>query len=183
MAGAPLAVVAEVTEPRPVHRVPHRTNRVFSGLVSLRGQLHLCVSMHGLLEVDPPDPSEEPPASPRLVVIRQGPDRWTFPAEEVVGVQAVPMDRLEKRPLDARQPGRQLQPGGLRLGLGAERRRDGRTPDFPGPPEDGRMSDDLSGFSLMDLFRSEAEGQTALLSEGLWPWSKAGSPRRRAWNR
>src|SRR5436853_109754 len=29
------------------------------------------------------------------------------------------------------------------------------------------MSDDLSGFSLMDLFRSEAEGQTATLSSGL----------------
>ncbi|MGE3821877.1 MAG: Hpt domain-containing protein, partial [Isosphaeraceae bacterium] len=29
------------------------------------------------------------------------------------------------------------------------------------------MSDDLSGFSLMDLFRSEAEGHTALLSSGL----------------
>ena len=29
------------------------------------------------------------------------------------------------------------------------------------------MSDDLSGFSLMDLFRSEADGQVATLSEGL----------------
>ena len=29
------------------------------------------------------------------------------------------------------------------------------------------MSDDLSGFSLMDLFRSEADGQVALLTEGL----------------
>ena len=29
------------------------------------------------------------------------------------------------------------------------------------------MSDDLSGFSLMELFRTEAEGQTAALSEGL----------------
>ena len=29
------------------------------------------------------------------------------------------------------------------------------------------MSDDLSGFSLMDLFRSEADGQTVLLTEGL----------------
>lgn len=29
------------------------------------------------------------------------------------------------------------------------------------------MSDDLSGFSLMDLFRSEADGQIALLTEGL----------------
>ncbi|MCI4370989.1 MAG: Hpt domain-containing protein, partial [Thermoplasmata archaeon] len=29
------------------------------------------------------------------------------------------------------------------------------------------MSDDLSGFSLMDLFRSEADGQIALMTEGL----------------
>jgi two-component system, chemotaxis family, sensor histidine kinase and response regulator WspE len=29
------------------------------------------------------------------------------------------------------------------------------------------VSDDLSGFSLMELFRSEAEGQTAVLSQGL----------------
>ncbi len=29
------------------------------------------------------------------------------------------------------------------------------------------MSDDLSGFSLMELFRAEAEGQTATLSQGL----------------
>ncbi|WP_044149093.1 Hpt domain-containing protein, partial [Singulisphaera acidiphila] len=29
------------------------------------------------------------------------------------------------------------------------------------------MSDDLSGFSMMELFRTEAESQTAILSEGL----------------
>ena len=44
--------VAEVTTPRPVHRVPHRSNRVFVGLVNLQGRAELCVSMHGLLGVD-----------------------------------------------------------------------------------------------------------------------------------
>ena len=29
------------------------------------------------------------------------------------------------------------------------------------------MSDDLSGFSLMELFRLEAESQTAVLSSGV----------------
>ena len=29
------------------------------------------------------------------------------------------------------------------------------------------MSDDLSGFSLYELFRTEAESQTAVLSEGI----------------
>ena len=81
-----LSVVSEVTMLRPVHRVPHRTNRVFSGLVSLRGQLQLCVSMHGLLDVNPPDPSLDPSLSPRLVVIRKDSETWAFPVDEVAGV-------------------------------------------------------------------------------------------------
>ena len=44
--------VAEVTLPRPVHRIPHRSNEILIGLVNLRGQLQLCVSLHGLLGVD-----------------------------------------------------------------------------------------------------------------------------------
>ena len=38
------------------------------------------------------------------------------------------------------------------------------------------MSDDLSGFSMMDLFRSEADGQTALLSEGLMALEREDAP-------
>ncbi len=38
------------------------------------------------------------------------------------------------------------------------------------------MSDDLSGFSLMDLFRSEADGQIALLTEGLLALEGEASP-------
>jgi chemotaxis-related protein WspD len=99
-----LSAVAEVTGPRPVHRVPHRTNRVFSGLVSLRGQLQLCASLHGLLDLDPPDPAVEPPAVPRLVVIRQGSETWAFPAEEVAGVHRVARDRLQKVPSTLSNP-------------------------------------------------------------------------------
>ena len=99
-----LSVVSEVTTPRPVHRVPHRSNRVFSGLVSLRGQLQLCVSLHGLLEVDPPDPSVEPSTNPRLVVIRKDSETWAFPAEEVVGVHRVARDRLQKVPSTLSNP-------------------------------------------------------------------------------
>ena len=46
--------IAEVTTPRPVHRVPHRSNQVFVGLVNLQGQVQLCVSLHGLLGVSAP---------------------------------------------------------------------------------------------------------------------------------
>ncbi len=99
-----LGVVSEVTTLRPVHKVPHRTNRVFSGLVALRGQLQLCVSLHGLLNVDPPQPSGDPPLNPRLVVIRKDGDTWAFPAEEVAGVQRVARDRLQKVPSTIANP-------------------------------------------------------------------------------
>ena len=46
--------IAEVTNPRPVHRVPHRSNEIFVGLVNLQGQVQLCVSLHGLLGVPAP---------------------------------------------------------------------------------------------------------------------------------
>ena len=75
--------VAEVTTPRPVHSVPHRSNAVLRGLVNLRGQVQLFVSLHGLLGV-------ESPATPtRLVVLRDRQDIWAFAADEVVGVHQV----------------------------------------------------------------------------------------------
>jgi chemotaxis-related protein WspD len=79
--------VVEVTTPRPVHRVPHRSNRVLVGLVNLQGRAELCISMHGLLGVEAPAS-----ASPRLVVLRDR-DRaetWAFAADEVLGVHRVP---------------------------------------------------------------------------------------------
>jgi chemotaxis-related protein WspD len=93
-----IGFVAEVTTPRPVHRVPHRTNAVFSGLVNLRGQLQLCVSLPGLLHIEPSDPVEAPPANPRLVVIGHAGETWAFPAEEVAGVFEVPPSAIAKVP-------------------------------------------------------------------------------------
>lgn len=99
-----LRYVAEVTTPRPVHRVPHRTNQVFSGLVSLRGQLQLCVSLHGLLNVASRNPDEDPAANLRLVLIRDGKGHWAFPAEEVAGVHHLRAGELQKVPSTLANP-------------------------------------------------------------------------------
>lgn len=99
-----LGVVSEVTALRPIHRIPHRSNRVLTGLVSLRGQLQLCVSLHGLLEVDPPDPDADPSTSPRLVVIRKDQETWAFTADEVLGVHRISHDRLQKVPSTLANP-------------------------------------------------------------------------------
>ena len=86
--------IAEVTTPRPVHRVPHRTNEVFLGLVNLQGQVQLCVSLHGLLGVT----VTSTPA--RLIVLhdRNRAESWAFAADEVLGVQHVPRGRWRSVP-------------------------------------------------------------------------------------
>jgi chemotaxis-related protein WspD len=87
-------VVAEVTLPRPLHRVPGRSNNVFLGLVNLDGQIQLCVSLHALLGIT------ASAAMPRLVVLRDQ-DRaetWTFAADQVLKVQRVPRSRWRSPP-------------------------------------------------------------------------------------
>jgi chemotaxis-related protein WspD len=108
--------VAEVTTPRPVHRIPHRSNEVLTGLVNLRGQLQLCVSLHGLLGVDVAEAegpeSRETGASsttapkPRLIVLRdrERSETWVFPADEVVGIQRVARSRLSAVPATLANP-------------------------------------------------------------------------------
>jgi chemotaxis-related protein WspD len=77
-----------------VHRVPHRSNRVFTGLVNLQGQAQLCVSLHGLLGIVTSG------STTRLVVLRDR-DRaetWAFSADQVVGVQRVPRSQWRGPP-------------------------------------------------------------------------------------
>jgi chemotaxis-related protein WspD len=97
--------VVEVTSVRPVHRIPHRTNAVVAGLANLRGQLHLCASMHGLLDAAP---ARDGPATvgriPRMIVIRQGNESWVFAADEVLGVPRVPPGRLRPVPSTLANP-------------------------------------------------------------------------------
>src|SRR5690606_26014820 len=82
--------VAEASPPRPVHRVPHRTDEVLLGLVSLRGQLQLCFSLYGMLGVpEPRGGPDDAAASRRLVVLRDAErsESWAFAVDEIHGVE------------------------------------------------------------------------------------------------
>jgi chemotaxis-related protein WspD len=86
--------IAEVSTPRPIHRVPHRSSDVFRGLVNLRGELALCVSLHGLLGIaSPGNPSH-------LIVLRDTERRetWAFEADGVPGVDRVPTEQYRAVP-------------------------------------------------------------------------------------
>jgi len=93
----PTHALVEITIVRPLHRVPHRTAGVLAGLVNIRGQLQLCVSLHDLLGIDDAAPARavahDAPTAARLLVIERvrdnAADRWVFAADEVAGVQRI----------------------------------------------------------------------------------------------
>ncbi|MDQ0395736.1 chemotaxis protein CheW [Labrys monachus] len=85
----PTDIFHDVVEPRPIHSLPHRRDAVVLGLVNIRGELLVCVSLHELLHVG------QDGAAPRtgrgdgmrrLVVIGRKDRRLVFAADEVHGV-------------------------------------------------------------------------------------------------
>ena len=82
----PTTVFQEVTDLRPVHSLPHRQGRVVKGLVNIRGQLLVCVSLAELLGLEPAAESKKPQAHaavPRLLVTAHKSGGVVFPTQEV----------------------------------------------------------------------------------------------------
>jgi len=89
----PTMTFVEITTPRSLHRVPHRTGGVLAGLANIRGQLQLCVSLHALLGLEgKADDVEAGLTTARLLVIERGDatgSRWVCGVEEVGGVHHI----------------------------------------------------------------------------------------------
>jgi chemotaxis-related protein WspD len=98
----PVNTLVEVTAVRPVRRVPFRRG-LLAGLVSIRGELHLCVRLGDLLGLSAaPAQADAAPAGPgpaaRLLVVRRDADRWVFLVDEVDQVQRFPARELMRMP-------------------------------------------------------------------------------------
>ena len=74
----------------PLHILPHRSGPVLLGLVNIRGQILLCVSLRELLGLEPADDSGRTMnhKNPRcLVVIAGDRDHWVLLVDEIYGIQ------------------------------------------------------------------------------------------------
>jgi chemotaxis-related protein WspD len=92
----PVHVLVEVTDVRPVHRVPYHGG-LLAGLVNIRGELHLCVHLAQLLGIAAPE-GQPPPPRQRLVVVERDGERWVFPVDEVEQVHRFPVAELARVP-------------------------------------------------------------------------------------
>ena len=96
-----IGLLVEIGELRPIHSIPNRSNEVLVGLVSIRGELELCISVGGLLGIAmqyPPNIAKSANESghhratdrdritARLMVVSRAGRRWVFQVDEVEGV-------------------------------------------------------------------------------------------------
>ncbi len=106
----PATALVEVTPIRRVHSIPHRSGTPLAGIVSIRGRLELCVSLHAVLGL-PGGPvstgngdiaAHDENGVPRLLVVEQtrqrATGRWVLGVDDVAGVQRVPRSSLRKVP-------------------------------------------------------------------------------------
>lgn len=72
--------IDELTDIARIHRVPHRRNGIVTGIINVRGQLVICVSLSQLLQLG----DHESPYR-RLVVVKNEQVRLGIPVHEVFG--------------------------------------------------------------------------------------------------
>lgn len=99
----PATFLQEISERRPVHAVPHRQDRLVKGLVSVRGELLICISIGELLGISgapAPGRAGQPGGKipERLLVTASGHERLAFPVDEVSGVERYHPDSLQPVP-------------------------------------------------------------------------------------
>ena len=110
----PTHVCQEVAEMRPIHILPHRSGPVLLGLVNIRGQIRLCVSLRELLGLEPGDDSGRTMnhKNPRcLVVIAGDSDHWVLLVDEIHGIQRFHLSAIRDAPVTVAKAAPRLTKG------------------------------------------------------------------------
>lgn len=93
----PTRLAREVLNPLPAHRIPHRRDPRFLGIVNVRGELLPCVQLSTMLETKPASPGATGAA--RLIIIEREGSAWATPVDEIDGIRRVSDEALLASPV------------------------------------------------------------------------------------
>jgi chemotaxis-related protein WspD len=95
----PAQALKEVADQRSIHSLPHRRQGIILGLVNIRGELLVCISMGHLLHLDDLPPSDQLRRQyRRLLVADWDGKRIAFPVDEVRGIYRYQAQELKEPP-------------------------------------------------------------------------------------
>ncbi len=96
----PVNILQEVTHPQVIHSVPHRTNSIFVGLINIRGETLLCISLRNLLGLEATETVKASIINPeRLIVAGQQDQKWVFPVDEIHGIYRFHLSEFKEAPV------------------------------------------------------------------------------------
>lgn len=99
--GFPTHIFQEVVGFRTIHSIPHRRGKILRGLVNIRGELQLCVSLGKLLDIKKGYIQGNNVAKgiyERMMVISKEGSIYVFPVSEVRGIRRYSAQNLLKPP-------------------------------------------------------------------------------------
>jgi chemotaxis-related protein WspD len=97
--GLPCPLLDEIAECSPRHPLPHRRSGALLGIVNVRGELLICVSIAAVLGTAAAESGGSRRAGPaRMLVLRHGEGRLACPVDEVHGVQRFHPRELQALP-------------------------------------------------------------------------------------
>ena len=105
----PAPTFKEVMPVRVIHRLPHRNNAILLGVVNVRGEIHLCLSLKAILGIEDESPDEVSAKGDsssdnkrlshrRMVTVARERDQWVVPVDEIHGVHRFDHSELGKVP-------------------------------------------------------------------------------------
>ena len=94
----PTEAFQEVAERRPIHSLPHRRQGIVVGLVNIRGELLICVSVSRVLGMEEFSSRKTRTVYDRLMVVKWDGQRLAFPVDEVHGIHRFDPGELQQPP-------------------------------------------------------------------------------------
>jgi chemotaxis-related protein WspD len=95
----------EIVEDRRIHSVPHLRKKILLGLINIRGELLICVTLDELLGIERRELLPQNPRSKssrtvhrRLIVANREGSRFVFPVDEVQGIHRFSPKELKEVP-------------------------------------------------------------------------------------
>ncbi len=94
-------LIDEVARIKPIHRLPHVDSRIVKGLVNIRGELKICVSLSEILGLENASVSKvgEHVVFARIIVAHADDGQFVFPVSEVHGLHQYQEEELEGVPV------------------------------------------------------------------------------------
>jgi chemotaxis-related protein WspD len=94
-------IFKEVAEPKTIHALPHRRKGMVLGIVNIRGELLVCVSIAGALGLEKMAEAQQEKkrmARHRLLVVNDEGKRLVFPVDEVGGIHHFSLKEVKSVP-------------------------------------------------------------------------------------